>query len=66
MPMEDQIQRFLQDLGASLVEASAKPARQSPDREPEFRLSRSDVSFLKSVGIDPTRRARRPKGSRGD
>jgi len=33
------------------------------DSQPEFRLSTSDVSFLKSVGIDPTRRVRRRKKS---
>lgn len=27
--------------------------------EPTFRINRTDLSFLKSVGIDPTRRVRR-------
>jgi hypothetical protein len=30
-----------------------------PVRRPDFRLSTGDVSFLKSIGIDPTRNARR-------
>lgn len=33
-------------------------------RPPEFRLNGRDVSLLKSLGIDPTRRGRRPRHSR--
>ena len=32
-------------------------ARRS-DREPSFRINGTDLSFLKSIGIDPTRRRR--------
>ncbi len=41
------------------ISASERGARQ-----PEFRLNGRDVSLLKSLGIDPTRRARRPRHSR--
>ena len=38
--------------------------RRMPEREPAFRIDSRDLSFLKSVGIDPTRRVRRRR--RGD
>lgn len=34
-----------------------------PPRPPRFCLSTEDVSFLKSIGIDPTRNARRRRKS---
>ena len=36
----------------------------SPEREPEFRIDGRDLAFLRSIGIDPTRRVRRAKGRR--
>lgn len=30
-----------------------------PEREPQFRINGTDLSFLRSIGIDPTRRQRR-------
>jgi hypothetical protein len=30
-----------------------------PPQEPVFQINGQDLSFLKSIGIDPTRRARR-------
>ena len=32
---------------------------QDPDERPVFRIDSRDLAFLKSVGIDPTRRVRR-------
>lgn len=36
----------------------AEPVRRTrrPAREPEFRINREDLAFLRSIGIDPTRR----------
>ncbi len=34
------------------------------DENPIFKINGSDLSFLKSIGIDPTRRLRRRKKSR--
>lgn len=31
-------------------------------KEPEFRIDARDLSFLRSIGIDPTRRLRRRRG----
>ena len=48
---------------ASQEKASQEKAPQTPaapdTRPPSFRLNTEDVSFLKSIGIDPTRNARR-------
>lgn len=38
--------------------------RRAPAPEPVFRIDGRDLSFLRSVGIDPTRRVRRRR--RGD
>lgn len=65
MLMEDRIQRLLQDVGENHVQAPSRRVL-AEAREPKFLLSRSDVCFLKSVGIDPTRRARRRKSARLD
>ncbi|MEM8959893.1 MAG: hypothetical protein AAGD38_00305 [Acidobacteriota bacterium] len=43
--------------GAQLELTARRPA--SPSREPAFRLDNQDVSFLRALGIDPTRPARR-------
>jgi hypothetical protein len=37
--------------------AAAAP-RATPPAEPQFRINGEDLSFLRSVGIDPTRRHR--------
>jgi hypothetical protein len=34
------------------------------DREPEFRIDVRDLRFLRSIGIDPTRRLKRRRASR--
>ena len=47
---------------AAKMELKARP-QLPPAREPEFLLSGSDVAFLRSVGIDPTRRVRRKRSS---
>jgi len=36
-----------------------KPVKQRSEPDPEFRLTSTDVAFLNSIGIDPTRRIRR-------
>lgn len=38
------------------------PARRARGGEPVFRINGEDLSFLKSIGIDPTRRGRRRLG----
>lgn len=40
-------------------EPSAGPGRSLPPGEPVFRIHGGDLSFLRSIGIDPTRRIRR-------
>ena len=42
-------------------EESREPAR---DEEPRFRINSKDLAFLRSVGIDPTRRRRSRSGQR--
>jgi hypothetical protein len=37
---------------------AAPEPRRPPAAEPEFRINGEDLSFLRSVGIDPTRRLR--------
>lgn len=46
--------------GERLAESApdATPVRQLPAGEPEFRIDGKDLSFLRSIGIDPTRRRR--------
>lgn len=34
----------------------------APSRKPVFRINGKDLSFLRSIGIDPTRRLRRRRG----
>lgn len=34
-------------------------ARRRGEREPEFQINGTDLHFLRSIGIDPTRRTRR-------
>jgi hypothetical protein len=41
----------------SVAPAPAVPAL--PARPPEFRIDGQDLTFLRSIGIDPTRRMRR-------
>lgn len=36
--------------------------RRRPDLEPSFQIDARDLSFLRSIGIDPTRRLRRRRG----
>lgn len=42
----------------------APPARQLSAGKSTFRINGTDLSFLKSIGIDPTRRGRRRRGPR--
>lgn len=48
------------------MEAEDRPpvalARQRGEREPAFQIDARDLSFLRSIGIDPTRRLRRRRG----
>lgn len=37
---------------------AAPPARQLPPGQSNFRIDGTDLSFLRSIGIDPTRRSR--------
>jgi hypothetical protein len=36
-----------------------EPGRESDSREPQFRMRGRDLAFLRSIGIDPTRSAKR-------
>jgi hypothetical protein len=45
--------------GEAAPSSAAAPAKRRPEPEPEFRMNTRDVAFLKSIGIDPTRRVRR-------
>lgn len=38
-------------------------ARRAPGPPPEFRIDADDLAFLRSIGIDPTRRRRRRAAS---
>jgi len=38
---------------------AAAPQKQLAAGQPEFRINGKDLSFLRSIGIDPTRRLRR-------
>jgi hypothetical protein len=49
----------LDELGVTEPEAPRRPAR-----EPAFQIDTSDLSFLRSIGIDPTRQMRRRRPSR--
>lgn len=46
---------------AQLPAPATRPPRR--EREPEFRIDATDLRFLRSLGIDPTRK-RRPRGPR--
>lgn len=37
---------------------------QAPEREPEFRIDARDLEFLRSIGIDPTRRLKSRRARR--
>lgn len=39
--------------------AEEEPVRALPARDPIFRIDGQDLTFLRSIGIDPTRRMRR-------
>jgi len=39
--------------------AARASASRAPSREPAFQINGKDLSFLRSIGIDPTRRLRR-------
>lgn len=41
------------------VEERGKPTRAVAAGEPSFRINGKDLTFLRSIGIDPTRRLRR-------
>jgi hypothetical protein len=47
-----------EDLGEDLRPPTGAP-REPGSREPQFRMHGSDLAFLRSVGIDPTRSAKR-------
>lgn len=47
----------------ALGPASGSPAAASSVSEPAFQIDGRDLSFLKSIGIDPTRRMRRRRSS---
>lgn len=44
--------------------ALTPPALPARDREPEFRIDLQDLQFLRSIGIDPTRRLKRRRSPR--
>ena len=49
---------------ASDAEPLAEPAtRRLPPGDPVFQIDGRDLSFLRSIGIDPTRRLRRRRSS---
>lgn len=50
---------YVQIHGPAVNSPAAAAPRRRPEPEPEFRMNTSDVAFLKSIGIDPTRRIRR-------
>lgn len=39
--------------------ADRQPVRALPEHRPDFRIDGQDLTFLRSIGIDPTRRMRR-------
>lgn len=49
----------LQDAGTDLGEQLGPPAPPEPAAKAAFRLNGGDVTFLRSIGIDPTRAVRR-------
>lgn len=49
--------------GARLRLSTAPVERNSTPADPAFRLDGEDVSFLRELGIDPTRPGRRPRRS---
>ena len=57
--MSDALQRIRREGYALHLALGCQQKATEPDRPPNFRLSTDDVSFLKSIGIDPTRNARR-------
>lgn len=44
---------------AAEEEVTPEPVRALPEHEPDFRIDGQDLTFLRSIGIDPTRRMRR-------
>jgi hypothetical protein len=54
------IDRKLEDETPEGIELTAD---KGAEVEPTFRINSNDLSFLKSVGIDPTRRVRRRRSS---
>jgi len=46
-----------------LREPGEPAARRPPATPPEFRIDTDDLAFLRSIGIDPTRRRRRRDAS---
>lgn len=59
--------RDLPDEEPQPVSRSARPAaRTRGAAEPVFQIDGRDLSFLRSIGIDPTRRLRRRRGNSGD
>jgi hypothetical protein len=49
--------------GDEVIEARPKRRRAEPLREVQFRIDVNDLSFLRSVGIDPTRKVKSPRAS---
>jgi hypothetical protein len=52
--------RELQQVFPRPLPEGPEPVRRAarPERAPEFRINRSDLAFLRSIDIDPTRRHR--------
>lgn len=44
------------------VETEVALTRRTATADPEFRINGQDLSFLRSIGIDPTRRGRSRRG----
>lgn len=49
---------LLLDCKRSEAEAERAAVRRLPAGEPSFRINAQDLAFLRSVGIDPTRKGR--------
>lgn len=52
--------------GSEEPEPTSLPVPVSGTREPEFRIDVKDLRFLRSIGIDPTRRLKRRRARRKD
>jgi hypothetical protein len=48
----------MRELEEEALAVREEPVRRSSPSEPQFRINGEDLAFLRSVGIDPTRRRR--------